>query len=82
MLTFAQAAAQLVEDGIVPNMTAEGLRRLARDPSSGWPIGPDDYGEVAGARLLPYELLAPFMKERAAKRRGRGPDKKPRGETD
>lgn len=79
MLTFAQAADQLVSDGIVPNMTAEGLRRLARTPSSGWPIKPEDYGSAAGARTLPYEVLAPYVRNRAENRRGRGPDKQPRG---
>jgi hypothetical protein len=73
MLTFAQAAEQLIQDGIVANMTPEGLRRLARNPSSGWPIKADDYGTVAGARTLPYELLAPFIRNR---RRGRGPERK------
>lgn len=76
MLTFAQAADQLVRDEIVPNMTAEGLRRLARDASSGWPIKPEDYGTVAGARTLPYELLAPYIRDRATRRRGRGPARK------
>lgn len=79
MLTFAQAADQLVLDGIVPNMTAEGLRRLARTPSSGWPIKPEDYGTTAGARTLPYEDLAPYIRNRAERRRGRGPAKQPRG---
>lgn len=76
MLSFAQAAERLVEEGVVSNMTAEGLRKLARTPSSGWPIGPDDYGSTAGARTLPYEVLVPFIRDRAARRRGRGPAKK------
>ena len=75
MLSFTEAAERLVADGIAPNMTAEGLRRLARDPASGWPIGPDDYRVVGKTRMLPYELLAPYMRERFGKRRGRGPDK-------
>ncbi len=77
MLTFAQAAEQLIEDEIVPNMTPEGLRKLARSEPD-WPISPDDYGTVAGARTLPYELLAPYIRERVGKRRGRGPDQQPR----
>lgn len=72
MLTFTEAAERLVKDGIAQNMTAEGLRRLARDPASGWPIGPEDYRVVGKTRTLPYELLAPYMQ---ARRRGRGPDK-------
>jgi hypothetical protein len=80
MLTFAQAADQLVADEIVPNMTPEGLRKLARNPSSGWPIAEDDYGSTAGARTLPYEVLAEFIRDRASRRRGRGPAKKTKGE--
>lgn len=76
MLSFAEAADRLVRDGIAQSMTAEGLRRLARDPLSGWPIGPKDYRVVGKTRLLPYELLAPYMR---ARRRGRGPDTKQRG---
>lgn len=72
MLSFAEAAERLVEDGIAQSMTAEGLRKLARDPASGWPIGPGDYRVVGKTRMLPYELLVPYMQ---ARRRGRGPDK-------
>ena len=56
-------------------MTAEGLRRLARDPASGWPIGPNDYRVVGKTRMLPYELLAPYMQ---ARKPGRGPAKQSR----
>jgi hypothetical protein len=79
MLSFTEAAERLVADGIALNMTAEGLRRLARDPASGWPIGPDDYRVVGKTRMLPYDVLAPYMRERLGKRRGRGPDTKKRG---
>lgn len=72
MLSFAEAAERLVTDGIAQSMTAEGLRKLARDPASGWPISPDDYRVVGKTRMLPYELLVPYMQ---ARRRGRGPDK-------
>lgn len=72
MLSFAQAAERLVTDGIAQSMTAEGLRKLARDPRSGWPIGPADYRVVGKTRTLPYELLVPYMQ---ARRPGRGPDK-------
>ncbi|MFE1192898.1 hypothetical protein ACFW6E_08870 [Streptomyces olivaceoviridis] len=75
MLSFTEAAERLVADGIAQNMTAEGLRKLARDPASGWPISPDDYRVVGKTRMLPYELLAPYMRERLGKRRGRGPGK-------
>lgn len=72
MLSFAEAADRLVNDDIAQSMTAEGLRKLARDPASGWPIGPEDYRVVGKTRTLPYELLVPYMQ---ARRRGRGPDK-------
>lgn len=75
MLSFTEAADRLVTDGIAESMTAEGLRRLARDPLSGWPIGPDDYRVVGKTRMLPYELLAPYMQ---ARKRSRGPAKQPR----
>lgn len=78
MLSFTEAAERLVDDGIALNMTAEGLRRLARDPNSGWPISAKDYRVVGKTRMLPYELLAPYMRERYGKRRGRGPDTKKR----
>lgn len=76
MLTFAQAADRLVTEEVVRSMTPEGLRKLARtDPE--WPVAPQDYSTVAGARTLPYELLLKYMKTRS-KRRGRGPDRAPR----
>jgi hypothetical protein len=75
MLSFAEAADRLVKDDIAQSMTAEGLRRLARDPHSGWPIGPDDYRVVGKTRMLPYEVLAPYMR---ARKPGRGPAKEPR----
>lgn len=73
MLTFAQAAQRLVDDGHVRSMGPEGLRKLARtDPE--WPITDDDYGTVAGARTLPYELVVSYIETRS-KRKGRGPAK-------
>lgn len=75
MLSFTEAADRLVEDGIAESMTAEGLRRLARDPLSGWPVGPNDYRVVGKTRMLPYELLVPYMQTR---KRARGPAKQPR----
>lgn len=75
MLSFTEAADRLVRDGVAESMTAEGLRRLARDPLSGWPIGTDDYRVVGKTRMLPYELLVPYMQ---ARKRARGPAKQPR----
>lgn len=76
MLTFAQAAERLVAEEHVRSMGPEGLRKLARtDPE--WPISANDYGTVAGARTLPYELVVEYIRTRS-KRPGRGPDKEPR----
>lgn len=79
MLSFTEAADRLVKDGIAESMTSEGLRRLARDPASGWPIGPNDYRVVGKTRMLPYELLVPYMQTR---KRARGPAKQPRKKRD
>jgi hypothetical protein len=71
MLSFTQAAERLVASGHVRSMTPEGLRKLARtDPE--WPVSPDEYGVVAGARLIPYERVVQYFETRS-KRRGRGP---------
>jgi len=76
MLTFAQAAERLVTEEHVRSMGPEGLRKLARtDPE--WPLGPGDYGSIAGARTLPYEVVVQYIKTRS-KRPGRGPARKRR----
>lgn len=73
MLTFTQAAERLVADEHVRSMGPEGLRKLARtDPE--WPLAEGDYGTVAGARTIPYELVVKYIKTRS-KRPGRGPSK-------
>ncbi|MGW1813302.1 hypothetical protein ACWCQM_06985 [Streptomyces sp. NPDC002125] len=78
MLTFAQAAARLVDDGHVRSMGPEGLRKLARtDPE--WLLTEDDYGTVAGARTVPYERVVEYIQTRS-KRPGRGPAKPPAAE--
>jgi hypothetical protein len=71
MLTFAQAAERLVAEGHVRSMGPEGLRKLARTDGE-WPITPDQYGTVAGARTVPYERIVYYFKTRS-KRAGRGP---------
>jgi len=76
MLTFAQAAERLVAEEHVRSMGPEGLRKLARtDPE--WPLDAEDYGTAAGARTVPYELVARYFQTRS-KRRGRGPARPPR----
>lgn len=80
MLTFAEAAERLVADGVAPNMTAEGLRRIARKEPDRWPIKPGDYRVAGRTRMLPYELLVPFIRERLGRRRGRGPNRPADGE--
>jgi hypothetical protein len=76
MLTFTDAAKRLVDEDLVRSMTGEGLRKIARtDPE--WPLAEADYGRIAGVRLVPYERIVDFMQTRS-KRKGRGPDLKPR----
>ncbi|MFE1321624.1 hypothetical protein [Kitasatospora phosalacinea] len=78
MLTFTQAAERLVVDEVVRSMGPEGLRKLARtDPE--WPFAAEDYQQVAGARLLPYERLVEYFETRS-KRKGRGPSRALRAE--
>lgn len=74
MVTFAQAAKLVVEHDYVPNMTSEGLRKIARsDPD--WTVGEDDYEQVANAKSMPWALVKQYFEERAARgfKRGRGP---------
>lgn len=63
MLTFEQAAAQLVADGHVRRMTAEGLRKAARTHPD-WPVTDEQYGKASNARTLPYELAVRFVQTR------------------
>ncbi|MCM1964889.1 hypothetical protein [Streptomyces sp. G1] len=74
MVTFTQAAERLVQEQVVRSMTPEGLRKLARTDVE-WPLNPADYGETAGARTFPYEVLLKYMNTRS-KRKGRGPAKR------
>lgn len=78
-LSFTQAARRLVDEGIVPNMSREGLRQISRrDPE--WPFRDEDLGQVGHARTMPWEPLAEFFRQRNAlgARRSRGVDAKPR----
>lgn len=74
MVTFTQAAERLVQEEVVRSMTPEGLRKLARSDAE-WPLTSEDYGETAGARTFPYEVLLKYMNTRS-KRKGRGPAKR------
>jgi hypothetical protein len=79
MVTFAQAADLIVELGLAPNMTAEGLRKIARtDPN--WTVGDDEYVKFANARVMPWALVKEYFAKRAELgfTRGRGPDAQPR----
>lgn len=70
MVTFTTGAELLVELGLVPNMTREGLRKISKtDPD--WPIGPEDYVKIGNAQAMPTKPLLEFFKKRTT--RGRGP---------
>lgn len=76
MVTFTSGAALLVQLRIVPNMTREGIRKIANtDPA--WPFGADrehQYKKIANAQAMDTEPFLDFF--RARKTRGRGPAKK------
>lgn len=79
MVTFAKAAELVVEYGLAPSMTAEGLRKIARtDPN--WTVSEEDYEQVANARSMPWALVKRYFELRSEQgfTRGRGPDKQPR----
>lgn len=76
LVTFTQAAKWVVDFGYVPNMTPEGLRKIARtDPE--WTVGAEDYEQVANARAMPWPLVKEYFEQRAKKGapRRRGPAK-------
>jgi hypothetical protein len=78
MVTFRTGAELLVELGIVPNMTREGVRKIANtDPA--WPFGPDRehrYKKIANAQAMDTEPFLAFF--RARKVKGRGPARRAR----
>jgi len=54
MLTFTRGAALLVELGLVPTMTREGIRKIAATEAD-WPFGPKPkhpYGKLANAQTM------------------------------
>lgn len=78
MVTFTSGAQLLVRLGVVPNMTREGVRKIANtDPQ--WPFGPDrehQYKKIANAQAMD---TAPFLAFFRARRvRGRGPARQPK----
>lgn len=72
MVTFTTGAELLVELGLVPNMTREGLRKISKtDPK--WPFRPKDYVKIGNAQAMPTRPLLEFFEKRTT--RGRGPAK-------
>lgn len=73
MVTFTSGAELLVKLKIVPNMSREGVRKIANtDPT--WPFGPGrehQYKKIANAQAMDTEPFLTFF--RARKTRGRGP---------
>jgi hypothetical protein len=78
VVTFTSGAALLVALKIVPNMTREGVRKVANtDPA--WPFGPDrahKYKRIANAQAMDTEPFLAFFRAREVK--GRGPDQQAR----
>ncbi len=77
-VTFTSGAALLVELGIVPNMTREGVRMVSKRDRE-WPFGEGrqyPYGELAGAQTMAAVPFVEFFRNRVVLKRG--PDKKPR----
>jgi hypothetical protein len=72
MVTFTTGAELLVELGLVPNMTREGLRKISKtDPK--WPFRPNDYVKIGNAQAMPTGPFLKFFEQRTT--RGRGPAK-------
>jgi hypothetical protein len=70
MVSFTTGAELLVQLGLVPNMTREGLRKIAKtDPK--WPFRPEDYVRIGNAQTMPTGPLVEFFEKRTT--RGRGP---------
>jgi hypothetical protein len=73
MVSFTTGAELLVQLGLVPNMTREGLRKIAKtDPK--WPFRPEDYVKIGNAQTMPTKPLVEFFEQRTT--RGRGPAKR------
>jgi hypothetical protein len=78
MVTFTSGAALLVELGIVPNMTREGIRKISKtDPA--WPFGPGRphaYKKIANAQAMDTESFLKFFRERPPQSPGPKPRRK------
>lgn len=81
VVTFSSGAQLLVDLGIVPSMTREGIRKIAKtDPE--WPFGPrpkHPYGKLSNAQTMDAEPFLAYFRSRTIKKRG--PDKQPRKRT-
>lgn len=78
VVTFTSGADLLVQLGIVPSMTREGVRKIAKEDPA-WPFGPGRphaYGKLANAQTM---ATGPFLEHfRSREIKKRGPDKQPR----
>lgn len=78
-VTFEDGARLLVELGIAPNITSDGVRYIARTRKDIWPFGdgrPYPYGRVANARTMRTRPFVEFFRKHPPG--GRGPDRGPR----
>jgi hypothetical protein len=78
VVTFTSGAKLLVDLEIVPSMTREGIRKIAKEDPN-WPFGPDrphQYGKVSNAQTMDTGPFLTYFRARTIKKRG--PDKQPR----
>lgn len=76
MVSITQAARRLVDLGIVPSMSREGIRKISKtDPE--WPIRESDMQMIGNAAVMPWAPIELFFRNRATLRK-RGPDRQPR----
>lgn len=78
-VTFETGAELLVKLNIVPSITSDGIRYIARTRKNTWPFGegrPYPYGKASNARTMATKPFLKFFREHTPN--GRGPDRQPR----
>jgi len=78
-VTFAEAAALLISEGVAKSMTPQGLRYIARTRDD-WPFGDtpgkEPYRDAGRTRMMRTARLIAFFRKNPPK--GRGPARRPR----
>lgn len=78
-VTFTSGAQLLVDLGIDPDATAQGIRALARSEPEDWPFGPGkahNYIAAGTVRTMETGVFLDYFRRHP--RTGRGRDKQPR----